>query len=203
MLPNYDPRLASNQPGDAAGAVTLMIIPSYDANQPDAPQPDRLFLDTICAYLDPRRLITTQVFLRGPNYRGIWISIGVKVVAGLNEAPVLEAVKRAVTASLSPFSWPLAKPVIDLEIATAAGRVDGVDFVQPPILMAEGNGSPVTQIAMAGLDLPRILGISVTSGTPADLDQLRGLSTGPATTGGSGGSGPAVVRIPVIPEECR
>ena len=198
VLPNYDPTLASSQPGDAAGAVTLMIIPSYDANQPDAPLPDRLFLDTICDYLDPRRLITTQVFLRGPNYRGIWVSIGIKVVAGLNEAPVLAAVKKAVLDYLSPFTFPLAKPVIDLEIAAAATRVSGVDFVQPPILLAEGSGAAVTQIAMAGLDLPRILGISVTSGTPADLDQLRGLSTP-----GTGGQGPAIVRIPIIPEECH
>ena len=200
VLPNYDPRLASSQPGDAAGAVTLMIIPSYDANQPDAPLPDRLFLDTICAYVDPRRLITTQVFLRGPNYRGIWISIGVKVLAGLNEAPVLEAVKAAVVNSLSPFTWALARPVIDLEIATAAGRVDGVDFVQPPILIAEGDGAMVTQVAMTGLDLPRILGISVTSGSPADLNQLRGLAATPGT-GSTGGR--QIVRIPAIPEECR
>jgi len=160
--------------------------------------PDRLFLDTICAYLDPRRLITTQVFLRGPNYRGIWISIGVKVLAGLNESPVLEAVKQAIVNSLSPFTWALARPVIDLEIAAAASRVDGVDFIQPPILIAEGNGPAVTQVAMAGLDLPRILGISVTSGSPADLDQLRGLATAPGT-----GTSGQVVRIPAIPEECR
>jgi Baseplate J-like protein len=199
VLPNYDPSLASSQPGDAAGAVTLMVVPAYDANQPDAPLPDRLFLDTICAYLDPRRLITTQVFLQGPNYRGIWISIGVKVLAGLNEAPVLEAVRQAVLGSLSPFTWALARPVIDLEIATAAARVDGVDFIQPPILIAEGDGPAVTQVAMSGLDLPRILGISVTSGSPADLGQLRGLT--PAT--GGAGTGGSVVRIPAIPEECR
>jgi len=198
VLPNYDPRLASNQPGDAAGAVTLMIIPSYDADQPDAPMPSRLFLDSICAYLDPRRLITTQVFLRGPNYRGIWISIGINVVAGLNQAPVLEAVKQSVIDFLSPFKWPLGKPVMDLEIATAAGRVDGVDFVQPPILIAEGDGATTTQLAMSGLDLPRILGISVTSGAPADLNQLRGLTPVAPSTGG-----PQVVRIPVIPEECH
>jgi hypothetical protein len=198
VVPNYNPELAGNQPGDAAGAVTLMILPSYDATQPDAPRPDRLFLDTICSYLDSRRLITTEVFLRGPNYRGIWISIGIKVVAGLNDAPIREAVKQAVLAYLSPFTWPLAKPVIDLEIATAGGRVDGVDFVQPPILLAEGNSPAVTSIDMFGLDLPRILGISVTSGAPLDLDQLRGLQT-------SGGTslGPSVVQIPVIPEECH
>ena len=199
VVPNYNPELAGNQPGDAAGAVTLMILPSYDATQPDAPRPDRLFLDTICSYLDSRRLITTEVFLRGPNYRGIWISVGIKVVAGLNDAPIREAVKQAVLAYLSPFTWALVKPVIDLEIATASGRVDGVDFVQPPILLAEGNGPAVARIDMFGLDLPRILGISVTSGAPLDLAQLRGIQT---TSGGTS-LGPSVVQIPVIPEECH
>jgi hypothetical protein len=223
VVPNFNPELAGNQPGDAAGAVTLMIIPSYDAAQPDAPLPDRLFLDTICSYLDGRRLITTEVFLRGPNYRGIWISIGIKVLAGLNDAPIREAVKQAILAFLAPFpggtqqlpndptallsapqaagtakGWPLGRPVIDLELATVAGRVPGVDFVQPPILIAEGAGPAITQVNMSGLDLPRILGISVTSGAPMDLDQLRGLQTLSAPA-----LGPVVVQVPVIPEECR
>ena len=223
VVPNYNPELAGNQPGDAAGAVTLMIIPSYDAVQPDAPLPDRMFLDTICSYLDGRRLITTEVFLRGPNYRGIWISIGIKVLAGLNDAPIREAVKQAVLSFLGPFpggtqqlpsdptallsapqasgkakGWPLGRPVIDLELATVAGRVAGVDFVQPPILIAEGAGPAIAQVNMSGLDLPRVLGISVTSGTPLDLDQLRGLGIPPAPA-----LGPAVVQVPVIPEECR
>ena len=150
----------------------------------------------------------------GPNYRGIWISIGIKVVAGLNDAPVRKAVKQAIVDFLAPLpagtqplnddpsappykGWPLNKPLIDLELATVAGRVAGVDFVQPPVLLAEGASAPVTRIDMANLDLPRILGISVTSGAPLDLDGLRGLSTAGAQ------EGPPLVRVPFIPEECR
>lgn len=212
VIPNYNPSLAGNQPGDAAGAVTLMIIPDFDASQPDAPQPDRLFLDTICAYLDVRRLITTEVFLRGPVYIGIWISMGIRVLPGRNDAPICQAVKDAIRAFLSPLTggqqtlsddpnapqgWPLTKSVIDLELATVAGRVPGVDFVQPPILIAEGAGAAVTQVDFTGLQLPRILGISVTSGAPLDLDQFRGL-------GGTGSSGSQAqtVQIPAIPQEC-
>ena len=33
-----------------------MVVPRFDLRQPDAPVPDRLFLDAICDYLDPRRL---------------------------------------------------------------------------------------------------------------------------------------------------
>src|SRR6185312_9026994 len=57
VLSAYNPALRSSRPGDAPGAVTLMVIPLSDPAHPNAPVPDRLFLDAICAYLDPRRLV--------------------------------------------------------------------------------------------------------------------------------------------------
>src|SRR5262249_17636087 len=75
VLPASHPDFSRNEPGDAPGIVTVMAIPSYDAKRPDAPEPDRLFLDAMCRYLDPRRLVTTEVILRGPLYKPIWISI--------------------------------------------------------------------------------------------------------------------------------
>src|SRR5207249_8809360 len=47
VIPAFSPELSLNEPGDAPGAVTLMVIPKYDLVQPDAPRPDRLFLDAI------------------------------------------------------------------------------------------------------------------------------------------------------------
>src|SRR5205807_7210424 len=128
--------------------------------------------------LDPRRLVTTEVILRGPDYIGIWISMGIRVLPGRNDGPICEAVKNAIRAFLSPLGdgtqllsddpntpqgWPLTKSVIDLELATVAGRVPGIDFVQSPILIAEGSGPAITRVDFTGLQLPRILGISVTS----------------------------------------
>jgi hypothetical protein len=66
VMPAFNPDLAPNTPGDAPGAVTLMLIPRSDPKQPDAPVPDDVFLNTVCRYLDPRRLVTTELFLRGP-----------------------------------------------------------------------------------------------------------------------------------------
>src|SRR5439155_15015867 len=68
VIPASSPEPGLNEPGDAPGAVTLMIVPLNDPKRPDAPQPDRLLLDTVCTWLDPRRLITTELFLRGPIY---------------------------------------------------------------------------------------------------------------------------------------
>ena len=66
VIPAFSPELTPNEPGDAPGAVTVMVIPKYDPVQPDAPRPDRPFLDTVCNYINSRRLVTTEVFLRGP-----------------------------------------------------------------------------------------------------------------------------------------
>jgi hypothetical protein len=229
VLPAYNPELGSNEPGDAAGAVTLMIIPKYDPAQPDAPMPDRLFLDTICTYIDARRLVTTEVFLRGPIYKSIWVSVGINVIAGESIATVREAVKSALQLFLSPLpdmspdvtesqtpqlttpqdamayrGWPLRKPVVGLELMAVASRVPGVALVNN-VLLAEGLADATPQIDMRGLELPRLAGIVVTPGEPLELNQLRGMPTPSAGQGepGGGGAAPQLVPIPVIPEECK
>jgi hypothetical protein len=217
VLPAYHP---DHGGAEVPGVVTLMLVPSYDPLQPDAPLPRKPFLDAICRYLDPRRLVTTEVVLRGPDYRGIWISIGVKVAAGSNDSEVREAVERDIRAFLAPTAggqqtlpddpavllgggatsaggWKLGKAVVALELAAVANRTRGVEFVEEDVLLADTAGPAVPRVEMIGLQLPRILGISVTSGAPMPLDALRGTPSGGVT------QTPAVVQIPVIPEECR
>jgi hypothetical protein len=220
VIPNFHPELSSRRGGDAPGAVTLMLIPTFDPVTPDAPSPDNNFLDTVCSFLDTRRLVTTEVFLRGPDYVGIWISIGIQVLPGINPSPVREAVKAAILQFLAPIvggpqalpddpsilleapgpaglykGWPLGKPVISLEIATVAGRTSGVEFVQEVLLTQIGNSVP--QVDITGLQLPRVLGISVTNGPALSLDELRG---------GGGSQTPTATnaaQLPVIPGECN
>lgn len=210
VLPAYNPELKPNAQGSAAGAVTLMVIPRFDPKQPSAPMPDRFFLDAICHYLDPRRLVTTEVFLRGPNYIGIWISVGINVLAVASIAEVREAVKQELLNFLSPLpkgavnptGWPLNKPVVDLELVAVASRVSGVLLVSG-IKIAQGNKGTESQIPMTGLDLPFIAGISVVIGDPLDIDQVRGQMGGPSGgAGGAGGVSRKIVPAPVVPETC-
>lgn len=218
VLPNFHPELSSRRGGDAAGAVTLMLIPTFDSVNPNAPSPSNDFLDTVCSYLDPRRLVTTEVFLRGPEYVGIWISIGIQVLPGLNPSPVREDVKNAVMEFLAPIvggpqqlpddpavllnaplspsaykGWPLGKSVISLEILAVAGRTAGVEFVQE-VQLAQ-SAAAVLQVDITGLQLPQILGISVTNGPALSLDELRGGTTQAPVT--------AAAQLPVIPGECQ
>ncbi|HEV2801601.1 MAG TPA: baseplate J/gp47 family protein [Pyrinomonadaceae bacterium] len=226
VLSAYNPALTTSEPGDAPGAVTLMVIPRYDAKQPDAPLPDKLFLEAICKYLDPRRLITTEVFLRGPEYIPIWVSVGISVVAGTSVAEVREAVKLALLQFLSPLppaglpvldtqaaflttpqyaaaqqGWPLRKSITDRELLAVASRQSGVLSVKD-VLIARGSEVATREISLNGLQLPRVAGISVQVGDPLSLDSLRGNTSGD-TTGGTGGGKPKrIVPVPFIPEEC-
>lgn len=211
VISAFSPELAPSAPGDAAGAVTLMVIPRLDVAHPDAPVPDQPFLDAICAYIDPRRLVTTEVFLRGPTYKGIWISVGFDPVAGQSVADVRDAIKTALATYLAPLpattaqdfphaatGWPRLKPVIPLELLAVASRVRGVDFVRPVLVIADtdAGGSGSDPVQMRALELPRVAGISVQPGDPLPLDQLRG------TAPPAGAQPKTVVPVPVVPETC-
>jgi len=210
VLAAYNPSLAGDEPGGAPGAVTVMVVPRTDPTQPDAPRPDPLFLDAICKYIDPRRLITTEVFLRGPDYKPIWVSIGIKPVGGVSVPQVREAVKQELLDFLAPLdrdrpatddvrrfvAWPLRKAVVDRELMAVASRVSGVRLVTN-VIVAEGDKPPASEIEMDGLQLPRVLGISVVDGDPVDIGQLRGTQTTPADRPPT-----SFVPVPIIPEEC-
>lgn len=221
VIPAFNPDLTPNASGDAPGAVTLMLIPRTDPKQPDAPVADEVFLNTVCRYLDSRRLVTTELFLRGPVYKPIWISVGINVVSGVAIAEVREAVKQALLSFLAPLStssglgdsvtslttpsyateqkgWPLYKAITARELMFVAGRVSGVLLVND-VLIAEGDKPSSDQISISGLELPRVLGITVAVGDPIAIDQLRGQTT---TAAPADGTTPQVVPVPVIPEEC-
>jgi hypothetical protein len=207
VLPAYAPGAGIDDIGGAPGAVTLLVIPKFDRDQPAAPRPDPLFLDAICKYLDPRRLVTTEVFLRGPDYQPIWISVGIKFVGGADVPKVRDAVRQELFDFLSPLhvdgrpdgqraydAWPLRKSVVDRELMAVASRVDGVMLVTNA-LVAYGTKDATAEIPMKGLQLPQVMGISVVEGDPIDLSLLRGAVTPDA---------PAVnfVPVPFIPNEC-
>jgi hypothetical protein len=217
-LPAFNPNLVPNAPGDAPGAVTVMVVPARDPLHPDAPQPGRPFLDAVCAFADARRLVTTEVFVRGPVYRGIWISVGVDVLPGLAAADVTDAVRAELKRFLAPVDptappwyaqaprsvdapyvhatrgWPLRKAIVALELVAVASRVAGVDYVRG-LAIAEGASAANDRIELSGLELPQILGIQVVPGDPPDIDAVRGLQPPepPPTT---------TLPVPAVPETC-
>ena len=100
--------------------------------------PDQLFLDTICEYLEPRRLVTTEVFLRGPVYKDLWLSVGIEVVPGQSIAMLL-ALWLVVT--------PLVQNVESLSSLQDWLLITGLDRVLPSEVR---EGAPAYTMSLAG-----------------------------------------------------
>lgn len=216
VLPAFHPDLSLDLPGDAPGVVTLMVIPRFDARTPETPSADQPFLQAIGAWLEPRRLVTTEVLLRGPVYKPISVSLGVKLVPGADRPTVMRAVEKAVRRFLSPLpdpgaalddlsplltpgastrskGWPLGQSVYPLEIAAAVSRVDGVAWVSE-VRLGGGGDAEDQPISMRKLELPQLARFSCSEGQARTIKELYGDRPAPA--------GKKIVPVPVIPEEC-
>lgn len=210
VLAAYHPDLGNAQPGDAPGVVTLMLVPRNDPRAPDAPMPDRAFIDALCRHLDPRRLVTTELVLRGPIYLPLWLSVGITVAGGYTVPQVRDAVKARLRALLAPAridgatdlpgfedGWPLGRAVNRLELWAEIARVAGVLRVNGVALALGSGGDVATEVPISGLQLPRLLGLSVELGDPVPIDALRGQAGGTTRT-----TGPRIVPVPTVPPEC-
>jgi hypothetical protein len=189
-------------PGQVSeGVVTVLVIPATDSREPDAPTPDRLFLQTVCAHLEPRRILTTELHIRGPDYQPIAVGVGIRAVPGEPEGPLAERVRAALLRFLSPLAggfeqtgWPLRKAVEAAELQAAAARERGVAQVSG-LVLARADGTELPNgLSIAGLQLPKVTAVVVTIGAPPTLGEIFGEAP-PATE-------PAALPVPVAPEEC-
>lgn len=218
VLPAAHPDIAPVTVGTAPGAVTLLAIPAFDAAHPAAPRGDRAFLDALCRQLDPRRLVTTELVIRGPEYVGLWISVGIDIAGGHGAAEVAAAVTARLTAFLSPLpppgtsldqlipplfagepepgvaGWPLGRAVQARGLLAEVARTAGVVAVVN-LLLARGAEPAADSVPLSGLELPEILGLSVVAGDPLPLDLVRGAR--PATA-----SDQSRLPVPVVAETC-
>lgn len=201
------------------GMVTVLVIPQSDPVHPNAPVPDLLFLNSVCSWLNPCRLVTTEVHVRGPLYQQIWVSLGIEVLPGQVPTLVQQAVTTAVQNFLSPLTgglptsnassgilagnggtsgsgWPLSTAVRSQDIEAVATRVPGVRYVDSVLIAAAGaDGSVVglvDPVPMAGLQLPAAT-VFVNGGPAEDPSAL---------IGGSQAIPPTQVPVPVVPAVC-
>jgi hypothetical protein len=197
VLPLYHPEL-----DDVAspGVVTLMLLPRYDPVHRDTPEPDAFFLDAVCAHLDPRRLATTELHLRGPEYVLVWLSVGFEAMPDRDVAVVRETLKaalrafpNALTGGMFQLGWPLSTDLERLEAWAVATRVDGVAKVTD-VLLCGADGVAADRIPMTGLQLPRLVSVAVRQGPPQPLDEVLGTAAAQPEI--------PVLPIPFVPAEC-
>ena len=191
----------------AAGVVSLLVFPDHDARDPAAPLPDLALLRRVSAYLQPRRLVTTELYVVPPSYVDIAVSIGVQVRAGHPVDAVRRWVRQILAQYLSPVppygpdgaGWPLGRAVRAGELEAVAVQVDGVEYVIDRLRLARrdkpagGAPGPWTEVSPVQLqrwEVPRLVAMTAVPG--------------PAPAPGTDGSPPPPdpVPVPLPPEVC-
>jgi len=98
-LPLFHP----DHPGiDVPGAVTIVVVPDND-DVPPTPSPDQL--DAVCRYLEARRLLTTEVYVKGPKY----IAIRVEAKVDVEPYASFDAVEMEIISAINQFLDPLGR----------------------------------------------------------------------------------------------
>jgi predicted phage baseplate assembly protein len=210
VLPRFDPRTKQSP---AAGIVTVVVWPAEDAQRPNAPLPDRDLLKCVCAWLDARRLVTTELYVVPPTYRKVAVSVGVKVKPGFGVEAIrawVELVIRQYLAPLPPFGpsgegWPLGRRVYGPELEAAALQVEGVEYVEQLRVSGwdEKTGTWVEgPVVLESWEVPELTDIAVVEPRPGEAPPEPGVGITPPTPVDEQGRPQVSVPIPTLKEEC-
>jgi Baseplate J-like protein len=203
-LPLLHPDTPDNPP--AAGVVSVVVFPEEDLRSPAAPRPDTALLRRVAAYLDPRRLVTAELYVIPPTYRAIAVSVGVRVQDGYQADAVrrwVELILRQYLAPLPPDGpagggWPLGRAIRRAELEAVAVQVEGVEYVEDQLLLARlvapDTWLPEQLIQLRRWEVPELAAVTVVAGSPLPP----GVGYVPPTTPGS----PSPVVVPLPPEVC-
>jgi hypothetical protein len=209
VLPRFKPH---QRRGQVPGVVSVMVLPFKQERVAPNPRPDRPFLETVHAYLDARRPLTTELYTIGCEYVPLGLSVGLTLREGVGRDTVLNAVRDELrrhfwpleTGGATPGGWPLGKAVRDREVEVIVARVEGVNAVAPVNLFVrqgkawrllprlDANG--IVTLPLEPFQLPELLSVVVVTDAEAPKD-LRGVPNPFGETANQ-------VAVPVVPEVC-
>lgn len=183
VLPRHKPH---ERVDGVPGVVTLIVLPAYDPLQPDQPTPDKEMLRRVCAWMEPRRLVTTELYITPPQYVRLSCSVAVEPDAGAGEETLRRHIELALRQHLAPLppygpdgqGWPFGRDVRDRDIEAATLRVQGVRLVNEVRVVGEeisrtGVRSPVEEsVTLLPWQLPVLLEVKVSIGADATAEEL-------------------------------
>jgi predicted phage baseplate assembly protein len=107
-LPLFNPECPDIQ---VPGAVTVIVVPDSEG---DTPVPSDQLIRHVCAHLDQRRLLTTELYVRPPVYVDLRLSADLVVETATDPLTARDEAEAAIREFLDPFSggeagsgWPI------------------------------------------------------------------------------------------------
>lgn len=160
---------------EAAGVTSVVVLPTSDQRNPDAPMPDLGLLRRVARYLDARRPVTAELYVIPPEYVRIAVSVGVRVREGYQVDAVrrwVETIVRQYLSAVPPDGpdaggWPLGRAVRAAELEAVAVQVEGVEFaIATRLALVDPSPQERDTIALQPWQLTEVTEITVVSGDP-------------------------------------
>ena len=129
------------------GPVRVLIVPRVHVEVEslalsDLALPAHL-IQAVSRYLDDRRLLTTQVQIDEPSYRGVMVVAELRADAGLRSETIRESAQHALFTFVNPLvggtdhrGWPFAKALVAGDVHALLQAVPGVESVESVYLFA-------------------------------------------------------------------
>ena len=211
LLPRFKPQ---QRVSEVPGVVTVMALPDRPLAPAPNPRADRSFLESIFAWLDPRRPLAVELYVIGCEYVAVAVSVAVTVGESAAPETTLQAIKDALIRVLWPLSgggfdsqgWPLGRALSNRELAVEVARVAGVSEVAGLNLFTknaasgawtpQGNSTDGREqnIRLEQWQLPELLEVVVIADDTATGAPLS-ISTSAQTDSDA-------VAVPVVPDIC-
>ena len=128
------------------GVVTVVVVPQSDSPRP---VPSDGTLRTVCAYLDQRRLLTTELYVAPPTYQQVSVTVSLTAVDTADLAQVQRDVNAALLAYFHPLTggdagtgWPFGGTIMFSRVFGKVLAVSGAYAVNQLVITLESVDQP-------------------------------------------------------------
>jgi predicted phage baseplate assembly protein len=142
-LPLYDPRFPDTA---VPGVVSVIVVPDGDGPNP---MPSEGTLRTVCAYLDVRRLLTTELYVLKPHYQHVEIRGEVVAADDADLAEVSQAIEQMLKQYFHPLTggedktgWPFGGTIYYSRVYQHVFSIDGVATIASLRIVLDGDELP-------------------------------------------------------------
>jgi predicted phage baseplate assembly protein len=136
------------------GVVSVIIVPKATpiAGVPFAPVPSDGLMRTVCAYLNARRLLTSELYVLAPSYQVVVVTTTVVPAADADSATVWRGVEQALATYFDPLAggdsgqgWGFGDTIRYSKVYQRIFSADGVDSIESLTISLDGQSYPACQ----------------------------------------------------------
>ncbi len=128
------------------GVVTVIVVPDSDVPNPTPSEGTRR---TVCAYLNQRRLLTTEVFVIAPTYRLVEVRVEATAAGSADLAEVSEGIEETLLDYFHPLKggednagWPFGATIFYSRVYQRVFTVPGIQSIEHLVITLDGEEAP-------------------------------------------------------------